>query len=232
MGSESRAPVIVAGLKKCDNGGLRLWFEGLAPPDSGRQVPDPFEAILPARLCRIEIPKTDLEIFDLVGLESRSPNPDVDGGLYMGPKESVMTSQATESASVLTVPVMMDGASELALNGSEFGTPDPIEGGNGGHSLGVIVGVKVSAATTTRKDVDLPTPTSGSRRGTRFGSDLLYGLDQSGKQKSEPSSGGFGPPVEWNACIGSPMPAAGDLSHSEQNGHCDVDMEAILGFAT
>ena len=28
------------------------------------------------------------------------------------------------------------------------------------------------------------------------------------------------------------MPAAGDLSHSEQNGRCDVDMEAILGFAT
>ena len=183
-------------------------------------------------MCRIEISKTDLEISDLVGSESRSPDPDVDGGLYMGPKEGVMTSQATESASVLTVPAMMAGALGLALNGSEFGTPDPIEGGNGGRSLGVIVGVKVPAAATTRKDVDLSTPTSGSRRGTRFGSDLLYGSDSSGKQKSEPSSGGFGSPVERNACIGSPMPAAGDLSHSEQNGRCDVDMEAILGFAT
>ena len=207
LGSESRAPVTVGGLKKGDNGGLRLWFEGLVPFDSGRQVPDLFGAVLPAQLCRIEIPKTDLEISDLVGSESRSPDPDVDGDLYMGPKEGVMTSQATESASVLTVPTMMAGASGLALNSSEFGTPDPIEGSNGGRSLGVIVGVKVPAAATTRKDVDLPTPTSGSRRGTRIGSDLLYGSDRSGKQKSEPSSGGFGSPVERNACIGSPMPA-------------------------
>ena len=63
-----------------------------------------------------------------------------------------------------------------------------------------------------RIDVDLSTPTNGSRRGPRFGSDLMYGSDRSGNQKSEPYVGGFGSPV----CIESPMPAACALSHSEQ----------------
>ena len=136
-----------------------------------------------------------------------------------------MISSATESSNVLMVPTMLAGASGLALKGSESGTQDPIVCVNGGRSLGAIVCVKVPVTATTKKDVDLLTPMSGSRRGKSFGSDLLYGSNRFEEPKSETVSSCFGSHVEQNLCIGAPLPVAGDLSHSEQNGRFDVDME-------
>ena len=141
--------------------------------------------------------------------------------------EGVTISPEEEASNDLTVSAVMAGDSGLAVNGSGIGTPDPIVGGNGGRSLVAIVGSKVSVTfdAFARKNVDLPTPLSGSWRGKQFGSDILYCSDWSGEQKSGIVSGCFGFPVEQNVGIGAMMPVAGDLSHGEQNGHCEVDME-------
>ena len=109
----------------------------------------------------------------------------------------------------------------------QYDTPDSIVGGNGGRSLDAVVGVIKLVMATTRKDNDLLMPMRSSQRGKVSGSDPLYGSDRSVEQDTEYLYGFFGPSIERNVYNGVPLPVTSDLSHTEQNGRNEVEMEAV-----
>ena len=98
--------------------------------------------------------------------ESRAPDPSDNGSLSLGPHEGGKATPTMETSGVHTKPMSSSGSLGLLINGSENGSPDPVDGGNGGR----FGSIKVSAlATETFRTAGVQkTPAKGSSRKFRF----------------------------------------------------------------